>query len=196
MNDVRAAACIDANVVAAYLAHALDADETCEVDAHIDGCSECRRHLSALVLTDDRELVTRTFTPIAPGSKIGRFVVVDALGEGGMGIVWRAEDPDLGRHVALKMVRRLEESANPDALEGRLAREAKALAHLSHPNVVTVYDVLVHEGRLFLAIELVEGESLGAWLTSAPRSVPEIFAVFRAAGRRPRSRASRGSRAS
>ena len=115
------------------------------------------------------------------GSSVGRYLVVDVVGHGGMGIVYAAYDPELDRKVALKLLHAdLTRSAE---LRNRMRREAKALARLSHPNVITVYDVGVDRGQLFIAMELIDGGTLGTWLCAAPRSVDEIVQQFVAAGR-------------
>ncbi len=113
------------------------------------------------------------------GSVVDRFVILDVAGRGGMGVVYAAYDPELDRKIALKLVR----PNRPGAGEGQLLREAQAIARLSHPNVVAVYDVGTHRDQVFLAMELVEGKNLGPWLGAAPRSVREILDVFVAAGR-------------
>ncbi|HEX6204111.1 MAG TPA: serine/threonine-protein kinase, partial [Thermoanaerobaculia bacterium] len=99
------------------------------------------------------------------------------IGRGGMGEVWSAYDPELDRQVALKLLR-------PDGAAGgesRLLREAQAMARLAHPNVIAVFEVGSDRGRVFLAMERVEGEDLASWLRTA-RPWREVLAVFVAAG--------------
>jgi eukaryotic-like serine/threonine-protein kinase len=115
------------------------------------------------------------------GTHIGRFVVEGLLGMGAMGVVYRASDPELGRPVALKCVR-LDQPQVQGAQE-RLRREARAMAQLSDPNVVAVHDLVVHEGHLYIAMELVEGVSLAAWLGEKSRGWREILEAFVQAGR-------------
>ncbi len=98
------------------------------------------------------------------GAQIGRYVVLGKLGSGGMGAVYAAHDPDLDRNVAIKLLR---DRISPQSSK-RLAREARALARLSHPNVVQVYDAGLHEGQVFVAMELVEGQDLKKWCQSDP----------------------------
>jgi serine/threonine protein kinase len=91
-------------------------------------------------------------------ARFGRYEVLDKLGEGAMGVVYRARDEALGRTVALKML-----SADLDAeeeLHQRFHREAEAIGRLNHPNIVTVYDLGEAEGHLFMAMELLEGDDL------------------------------------
>jgi len=115
----------------------------------------------------------------APGKKLGRYTLVERLGSGAMGVVWRAEDPHLGRHVALKLLRRADE-----ALTERLVREARAMAQVNHPNVVTVYEVgEAEDGTSFIAMEVVTGQSLRAWQKSERRSNRDIVAAYIDAGK-------------
>jgi serine/threonine protein kinase len=95
-----------------------------------------------------------------------------------MGIVYAARDEELGREVAIKLLRA--ELARAD--DRRLAEEARALARLAHPNVVCVFDVGVHDGQRFIAMEYVVGDNLRRWL-GAPRTLREVLRVFAGAGR-------------
>src|SRR3954467_5910447 len=90
----------------------------------------------------------------------GRYEILDKLGEGAMGVVYRAKDSAIGRVVALKMLSA--ELGSEDELHKRFQREAEAIGRLSHPNVVTVYDLGESEGQLFMAMELLEGDDLRA----------------------------------
>ncbi len=114
-----------------------------------------------------------------PGDRIGRYVLISSIGQGGMGVVFLAYDPELDRRVALKLLR-----IGLLGREGkaRLTREAQALARLSHPNVVPVYDVGTVDDQAFVAMEYVEGQTLKRWLKT-PRQWREIVAVMRDAGR-------------
>ncbi len=113
--------------------------------------------------------------------QIGRYVVLKALGEGGMGVVLAAYDADLDRKVALKILREEIRTGTGAAL--RMRREAQAMARLSHPNVAQVYEVAEDErGRLFLAMEYIEGSTLRAWLMAQPRTWREVLAVYVEAG--------------
>lgn len=118
------------------------------------------------------------------GAAIGRYLVLSRLGAGGMGVVYAAYDPDLDRKVAIKLLRPREPDAD-GTKEGhiRLFREAQALARLSHPNVITVYDVSTAYGQVFVAMEFVDGYTLREWLDEKKRSVAEIVAMFLLAGR-------------
>ena len=108
------------------------------------------------------------------GEQIGHFTIVDRLGAGGMGIVFAAQDTSLDRPVALKLLR---PGYEMDAAAERLQREARAMARLSHPNVVTVFDVGTHEGAVFVAMEKVDGGTLRDWLRE-PRPTADIIDVL------------------
>ncbi len=104
--------------------------------------------------------------------RIGRFFVVERVGAGGMGTVFRAYDPDLDRSVALKVLRREVTDGTEQATE-RMAQEARALARLNHPNVVAVHEVGMANGQRFVAMEMVEGRDLRAWTADAPAAIAE-----------------------
>jgi serine/threonine protein kinase len=123
-------------------------------------------------------------SPLRPGDRVGRYVVRNRLGRGGMGVVWGAYDPVLGRRVALKLVRHRDDVESIEAnVDERLRREAQALARLSHPNVVSLYDVGASEHGDYLALELVPGVDLEQWLHKATRTWKQVLEVFLLAGR-------------
>ena len=120
--------------------------------------------------------------PHAPGTRLGRYIVIDELGEGGMGRVYRAYDPKLGREVALKqMTPGTDARSRENAM--RMLREAQAMAKLAHPNVVPVYDVEGDGAELVIAMEFVDGFTLATWLLEGDHPLPELIRVFREAGR-------------
>ena len=118
--------------------------------------------------------VTRMTPPSS--ARIGRYILERELARGGMGVVYLAYDPQLERYAAVKLLA----DAAP---RQRLVREARAMARLSHPNVVTVYDVLSIDNRDVVAMELMEGGTLSDWLHAKPRRRRDILAAFQAAGR-------------
>jgi tetratricopeptide (TPR) repeat protein/tRNA A-37 threonylcarbamoyl transferase component Bud32 len=128
----------------------------------------------------DARLATR-------GDDIGRYLVIGEIGTGGLGQVLRGYDPDLNREVAIKLVktdiRIRDQSAGTERSQMRLLREAQAIARLSHPNVVAVYEVDDHEGDVFIAMEYVRGLSLRDWLREEEHSQQDIIEVFLQAGR-------------
>ncbi|MEM9459548.1 MAG: serine/threonine-protein kinase [Myxococcota bacterium] len=112
-------------------------------------------------------------------TRIGAYLVIDPLGEGGMGRVYRAFDATLNRQVAIKVLHRDLESQQ----HARLVREAQAMAQLSHPNVVQVYEVGQHRGRAFVVMELVPGQTLRQWQRQDPRpSWQTCVRVYQQAG--------------
>ncbi|MGE3765692.1 MAG: protein kinase [Kofleriaceae bacterium] len=113
------------------------------------------------------------------GEMIGRYRLERELGAGGMGVVYVAFDPDLERRVALKVLRT---TTSSEAAQ-RLQREARAMARLNHPNVVTVHEVGTANGRDYVAMEMIEGETLAEWLRTQRRSELEIVDAFVQAGR-------------
>ncbi len=113
--------------------------------------------------------------PPEAGDRIGRYVLEHRVGEGGMGVVWRAWDPEIGRHVAVKLVR-TGGKADPK-LWARLRREAHALARVRHPGVVCLFDMGQTELGSFLALEFVSGAHLRRWLGSGARTPAQIVSV-------------------
>src|SRR5215831_12936444 len=90
--------------------------------------------------------------------RIGKYQVLERIGRGGMGTIFKAHDPVLDRPVALKMIS--SEIEVTDELRARFFREAQACARLSHPNIVTVYDMGEEDGRLFIVMEMLDGDEL------------------------------------
>ena len=117
------------------------------------------------------------------GTGLGRYVVLEKLGEGGMGVVYSAYDPDLDRKVALKLLRAEVSPDQADHKRARLLREAQAMARLSHPNVITVFDVGMLAGRVFVAMEHVDGATLRRWLQVKTRPWQEALSTLLSAGR-------------
>ena len=113
--------------------------------------------------------------------KIGPFFVLERLGEGGMGVVYAGFDPRLGRKVAIKVLHPGRGDSRHGSSEGIL-REARALARLSHPNVVAVHEVGTHDRGVFLAMEFVDGQTLAQWMRAEKREWQELLAYVRAAG--------------
>src|SRR5262250_1235455 len=116
---------------------------------------------------------------LGPGATVGKYRLDRMLGAGGMGVVWAAYDPDLERPVAIKLLRSVDSAAT---LRTRLLREARAMARLKHPNVLTVYEVGTDRNRDYIAMELIDGADLDHWLGSRPPRA-EILTALLAAGR-------------
>ena len=129
-----------------------------------------------------RDLPPSDQAAAAPSSQemIGHFVVRARLGEGGMGVVYAGVDADLGRPVAIKLVR---DEVDNGGYRARLLREAQAMARLEHPNVVRVYEIgNDSRGRLFVAMELVEGETLSKWLAARRHDWRAVVGMFAQVG--------------
>ncbi len=138
----------------------------------------------------DRSLPLPSSPPPAPpafdepevGSRVGRYVLEQRIGEGGMGVVWRAYDVEIGRRVALKFVRTTPTGVDAK-LWSRLRREAQALAKIRHDGVVSLFD-MGHDGHgAYLALEYVPGMHLRRWLRQGTRSPRQILRVIAQAAR-------------
>ena len=116
------------------------------------------------------------------GATIGRHVVLRKLGAGGMGVVYAAYDPELDRKVALKLLLPAASGVGGGKRRDRLLREAQALARLADPHVVSVHEVGVVDGAVYLAMEYVPGVDLQRWLAARPRGWREIADVMGQAG--------------
>ncbi len=178
------ATCLEESVLLEFIDGDLAAGEAERVNAHLATCAECRALVAELV----RGLHPSSDAgPLRRGTSLGRYLVLDCVGAGGMGVVYNAYDPELDRRVALKLVR---SDRGPDegpstehtASQERLLQEARSMARLSHPNVAAVYDVGTYEDRVFLAMELIIGETLRVWL-AAGRPRLAVLDAFLQAGR-------------
>ena len=123
------------------------------------------------------------------GEVVGRYVVLDRIGAGAMGVVYAAFDPELDRKVALKLLQPASgapatpASAADTTASARLLREAQALARLAHPNVVAVHDVGTRGDQVWIAMEFVAGQTLGRWMRAQRRGWREVVELLRSAGR-------------
>ena len=189
--SIAADGCPDENALLALLHRQLPEAEQARVERHLDGCSDCRRICAALLKGAPAESAEEATVPrvtegldrppLAPSTRVGRYVVMEKLGQGGMGVVYVAHDPHLDRRVSLKLILGAGEKDVAES-HARLQREAQALARLSHPNVVAVHDLGVWEGQVYLVMDLVRGRTLRHWLQEAQRPWREIVRVFLEAG--------------
>ncbi|HEX8107829.1 MAG TPA: protein kinase, partial [Kofleriaceae bacterium] len=188
---------LDDNAASEFVSGTLSPSALSKVEGHLASCRECRALVAALAADPATDSAAVTFQhltsvssvselprrPPSSGDRVGRYLVLSALGAGGMGVVFAAWDPQLGRKIALKLLRSSVASSSKDA-RTRLRREAQAIAQLSHPNVVSIYDVgTTDDGALYIAMEFVEGDTLTSWLKSYPRTWRETVDVFRQAAR-------------
>jgi serine/threonine protein kinase/tetratricopeptide (TPR) repeat protein len=182
-----ASGCLDEGTVVAFLDGGLAEAERSVVEDHVSDCASCA-DLVTWAAADQAQRsrsVGRGAQPfigqLAPGSRVDRYQILGAVGRGGMGEVYAAYHPDLDRRIALKVVNEL--GADSATRRARLLREARAIARLSHPNVVSVHDAGAFGDRVYIAMEFVEGETVDTWLRTKPRRWREILEVFTAAGR-------------
>ena len=177
--------CPDADQLTALVANALGEAECTAIASHAATCGGCHALLGWLLEPGDETAGQPAVGTswLRAGDLVGRYVIEDRLGAGGMGVVYAAVDSELRRRVALKLLRPTGTGELVRRGSERLRREAQALAALSHPNVVAVFDIGTHGGHVFVAMELVDGDNLGGWLRRAPRSTREIVERLLEAGR-------------
>jgi len=120
----------------------------------------------------------RLFDDVAP-YRVGRYTVLERIGAGGMGVVYAAFDGELDRRVAIKLLL----GSHDDSEQGRIVREARAMAMLAHPNVAHVYEVGHHGEHTYVAMEHVRGRTLRVWIRERPRPWRDVMAMFVQAGR-------------
>lgn len=174
--------CPTDDVLRQFLQGALGPDEVDALEAHLDGCGTCGPRF--LELARDVHTLSGQAAQgglLGRGSTVGRFVVLELLGRGASGSVYAAFDPQLDRRIALKVLDAWALS-NGQQLE-LVLREARAVARVNHPNVVTLHDAGVIADVPFVAMELVAGTTLAEWLEAQPRTREAIVAAFVAAGR-------------
>lgn len=202
--------CLASDVVLRLAGGSLAKLERQAIERRLDECEVCRRFV-AEVLRQEQDSQTEgaaaaepgaaTTEPGAapapapvrpplrlpvPGQRVDRYVIERPLGAGGMGLVSVARDEELKRRVVIKLVRPDLISSQPpergETLEARLIREAQALARLSHPCVVSIFDIGRYDGQVFFAMEFVEGVDLATYLQDEKRAPLDILGKFRQAG--------------
>ncbi|MFL5347361.1 MAG: tetratricopeptide repeat protein [Hyalangium sp.] len=204
---------LDAADITRFLRGQLAPERAAEAERHLATCQSCAQRLSEEggstdVLPDQEASYATgvafaapasasTAPPEAPtpqwvkegrpperGEQVGRYLILERVGQGGMGTVFAAWDPDLGRRVAIKLLRTDKQHAEGRTVgQARLLREAQAMARVTHPHVISVYDVgTVGEG-VFVAMEFVDGTTLKKWIKEKTHSWREVLDTFLAAGR-------------
>jgi tRNA A-37 threonylcarbamoyl transferase component Bud32/tetratricopeptide (TPR) repeat protein len=186
----RALPCLSEETVVEFAAGSLPLGEITRAEAHASRCPACQALLASALATHTQDpsglppsadVAALSPADLPRGTLVGRYTILAPVGRGGMGEVYAAYDPDLDRKVALKLMHR---AARVDLAKGqaRLLREARAMAKVSHPNVIRVHDVGTFEDRIFIGMEFIDGTTLQEWL-ERPRSQREIISVFVAAAR-------------
>lgn len=202
--------CLSEDTLAEYLEGRLAPEARRGAEAHVDRCDDCYELFVELAHQRSRsgerhsarspEIPPGAVAGVEPapppgaGDRVSRYEIRKQVGAGGMGVVYEAFDPLLGRRVALKLLHGCN-GPRDEEMRARLLGEAKALARIVHPNVIAVHDVGLADGRVFLAMDFIEGQTLAEWLaggslaaaearpTPSPRGWREILDVYLRAGR-------------
>jgi eukaryotic-like serine/threonine-protein kinase len=186
-----ASECFDDNTAVEFIDGLLPDAAVKRVERHVARCEVCRQLLAELGCSPSLLQFSPTLPQsgdahisLATGQQVGRFVVLSRIGSGGMGVVFAAYDPKLDRKVALKLLHSPDdpEISGNDA-QMRLLREAQAIAQLSHPNVISVYDVGTYKSEVYIAMEFVEGSTLTGWLRGWERPWMDVLDKFVQAGK-------------
>jgi serine/threonine protein kinase len=204
----RAGTCPNEDAINAFVHGALPDSRVAEIDEHLAACPVCRHLVAAaarslrgesredtppsLKKEDHLSLVSSSGGASVPpllsaGTEVGRYIIQDRIGVGGMGVVYGGWDPQLNRQVTLKLLHHISHFA-----QAQLLREAQAMAQLSHPNVVAIYDVGSYGNQVFMAMEHVDGKTLAQWLRDEQPDWKQVLDAFYAAGRGLASAHARG----
>ncbi|MCB9751709.1 MAG: protein kinase [Myxococcales bacterium] len=198
------ARCPSEDALLAFADGLLALPERARLERHVDGCEDCSALLAEALRAstptgaqgprtgvdtrerDDasaRALRAALVDGAGYGQRIGRYVLLEHLGRGGMGVVYTAYDPELARTIALKLIRPGRERER-EARRARVLREAQAAARLEHANVVTVYEIGEWAGVDYIALEYVAGTTARAWMRARGRPQPwrDVLRVFLEAG--------------
>jgi serine/threonine protein kinase len=188
--------CGGTDTMGALMAGALGEAERAAIANHAASCAGCHALIEGLVDGDACGVPASVFDEtqasgdghthaplINPGARIGRYVLDERMGAGAMSVVYAAFDSELHRRVAVKLLRPDRHGSCSNGGRDRLMHEARSLGRLSHPNVVTVFEVGAHRGQLFIVMELVDGGNLRAWLGRVPRATDEVIDCMLGAGR-------------
>ena len=175
VQQMTSAECIDDDALLAFVDHALSAEEAARITEHLARCVDCRQVLAELARTAPSK--EPRAEPLRKGTVLGRYVLAELLGSGGMGVVYAADDPTLGRRVALKLLR--DSGPDPDRSR-RFEHERRILARLEHPHIARLLDGgETADGRPYLVMELVAGVPLGEYCDARRLSVTARLELFR-----------------
>jgi serine/threonine protein kinase len=184
--------CLSDDRLLAFVQGELPLPEREIIESHVDGCRSCFRLVGAAMRlapaapegpVEETDEGAPDFLDL-PTTIGDRYEVRELIGQGGAGAVYRAFDVQLKRAIAFKIVRAPRgKPGDVESMQARLLREARAMAQISHPHVVTVYDVGSIEDRVFIVMELVDGRTLAQWTNEPHRSWRDIVATFIQAGR-------------
>jgi tetratricopeptide (TPR) repeat protein len=187
--------CLADEELAAFAEARMGDEALVRVEEHARDCPSCGRRLLDAAARGGTGTMTATVqldsapprprpprTPLQRGQAFGRYTVLGAVGQGGMGEVYAAYDPGLDRRVALKVLL-ADGRTETERARLRLQREAKSIAKLSHPNVIVVHEVGTFEDQVFVAMEFIEGPTLASWLAAESRPWGDVLALFIQAAR-------------
>jgi serine/threonine protein kinase len=193
--EARAVTCVGDGALRAYVDEELDASEWARVERHLAGCLDCLVRLDRLSESviwrtpaaarerGSRQPIVLEPTVVKPGQRLGRYTIGERIGVGGTSVVYSAVDTWLCRRVALKLPRRDGfKSGSGREIRAGLLREAQALARVSHPHVVKLYQYERIADTPIIVMELLEGTTLLRWLQSHERSMPSTLDLVLRAG--------------
>lgn len=163
---------MDEPTIVAFLGGSLDIAANEEVVSELDNCDSCRELMSVVVREWHLGRPPRLYD-LDSGSMVGRYRIEGPLGAGAMGVVYRAFDPVVARHVALKLIH-----VDSFTDSNVVLREAQAMGQVNHPAVVRIYDAGVTDAHVYVAMELVDGETLRTSLADRSRSPRQWYALF------------------
>tara|TARA_R110002073_G_scaffold256849_3_gene419473 strand:+ start:11496 stop:14534 length:3039 start_codon:yes stop_codon:yes gene_type:complete len=191
--------CLGDEVMAGFLEASLSDGARDAATLHLSTCQSCREQFAELARLEADEPESyqslvfdeggdalhgggEDADELVVGSSLGRYVLLGKVGEGGMGVVYSAFDPELDRRIAVKVIRS-EAAATSEEAKRQLRQEARAMARLTHPNVVRVYDVGRQGGLVYIAMEYVDGMDLGRFAARHKDDWRKVFSACLQAGR-------------
>ncbi len=180
--------CPDDDLLVALFEGRIGATERDAVEDHLDACDACRVLVASVARAEAGVAGEETPAMAAGRTPSSRYELRSVLGSGGMGVVYAAFDPILGREVAIKLIKLIKPDGDTatgasGTDEARILREARALARVTHPNVLSVFDAGVMGGQVFLAMERIHGMTLRAWSKKANAPWERALRVLVAAGK-------------